>query len=126
MSGGFAGMAGVMGRVLLGGVFVFGALEHVGVRRDLVKFMRLRGVPMPLVVLAIGSIFQGVCGLLLMLGQLVQAACGGLVIFTIAATIMFLNFWDMEGAERAHARNAAVVNVGIIGGLFIAASQAVS
>ena len=126
MSSGFAGVAWVMGRALLGGVFVFGAFEHVGIRRDLVKFMRLRGVPMPLVVLAVGSLFQGVLGLLLMVGQFVQAACGGLVVFTIAATVMFLNFWDMDGADRVHARNAAVVNVGLIGGLFVAASRAVS
>lgn len=119
-----AEVALILGRVLLGGVFVFGGIEHFLSLQHLAQMMSKRGVPLPMTVLVAGSIFQIVFGVALMVGVLVPWACLGLVVFTIAATIMFLNFWDMQGFERVAARNTAVVNVAVVGGLVVAAAQA--
>lgn len=116
----------VVGRILLGGVFVTGGIEHAFTWKPLVGIMTKRGVPKPFVVLIVGSVFQSVLGVLLMLGILVAWASLGLIVFTIAATVMFLNFWDMDGPGREAAKNTAIVNVGLIGGLLVAASQATS
>lgn len=115
----------VVGRILLGGVFVTGGIEHAFTWKTLVGIMTKRGVPMPLVLLIAGSVFQAVLGVSLMLGMFVAWASLGLIVFTIAATVMFLNFWDMDGPGREAAKNAAIVNVGLIGGLLVAASQAI-
>lgn len=126
MNGELADIALVVGRLLLGGIFVFGGIEHYFVAKPVLAIMGKRGVPMPLAVLIVGSVFQAVLGLMLMLGVYVAWASLGLVVFTITATLMFLNFWDMDGSDREAAKNTAIVNVGLIGGLLVAASQAIA
>ena len=49
----------------------------------------------------------------------------GLVIFTIAASVMLLNFWSLEGAAREGALNGWLSNLGVIGGLLIAAAYSI-
>ncbi len=119
-----ADIALVVGRLLLGGIFVLGGIEHYFVARPVLAIMGKRGVPMPLAVLIVGSVFQAVLGLMLVLGVYVAWASLGLVVFTIVATLMFLNFWDMDGAERVAAQNNATVNFGVIGGLLVLAAEA--
>jgi putative oxidoreductase len=115
----------VVGRVLLGGLFVVGGVHHFFDLPPITEMMKARGVPEPRLVLIAGSVFQIVAGLLLMLGLWVAAAAFGLIVFTVAASVMLLNFWSMDGEARIGARSAFQANMGIIGGLLIAASQAV-
>jgi len=124
MSGQLADAAWFIGRLLLGGVFVFGGLEHFQMPKHLAEMMSKRGVPLPMLVLIVGSVFQIVLGAALIAGVLVPWACLGLVVFTVVATVMFLNYWDMQGFERVAARNTAIVNVAVIGGLLATASRA--
>jgi putative oxidoreductase len=86
--------------------------------------MKARGVPAARPVLIVGSVFQIAAGLLLALGVYVMWAALGLVAFTVIASIMLLNFWDLEGAARESAWNGFQANMAIIGGLLIAAAQA--
>jgi putative oxidoreductase len=113
-----------LGRILLGGLFVFGGVHHFFILDPLTEAIRKRGVPMPRLVLLAGSIFQLVAGLLLMLGLFVTPAAFGLVAFTLVASVMMCNFWNMSGAQRDAMRNVWLSNLAIIGGLLIAASQA--
>ena len=113
-----------LGRILLGGLFVFGGVHHFFILDLLTEVLRKRGVPMPWLVLIAGSIFQLVAGLLLMLGLFVAPTALGLIIFTLAASVMMCNFWNMSGAERDAMQNVWLSNLAIIGGLLIAASQA--
>ncbi len=84
-----------------------------------------RGVPFPRLVLIAGSAFQFVCGVLLIAGLWVPAAAFGLIAFTLIASVMLLNFWDMEGKARHDTINVWLQNLAIIGGLLIAAAQTV-
>src|SRR5690242_19871903 len=90
----------VFGRVLLGGLYVRGGVTHFFEMPLLVGKMTARGVPAPRFTLILGSVFQAVCGLLVMAGIYTAPAAWGLVLFTVVASIMFLNFWDMQGMER--------------------------
>ena len=74
--------------------------------------------------LLVGSAFQFVAGLLLILGLFVAPAALGLVLFTFAASAMLLNFWDLEGPAREAAINVWQSNLAIVGGLLIAAAHA--
>jgi len=115
----------VVGRLLLGGLFVFGGVHHLFIIPAIMEAMIARGVPAARLVLLAGSAFQFVAGLLLMIGVFVAPAALGLVVFTLAASIMLLNFWDMEGPAREAARNVWQSNLAIIGGLLIAAAHAI-
>jgi putative oxidoreductase len=115
----------LIGRLLLGGIFVFAGIRHLFIIPMVSQVMALRGVPAPWLVLVAGTAFQIAAGLLLILGILVPIAAAGLVIFTIAASIMLLNFWSMEGAAREGALNGWVSNLGVVGGLLAVAAHSI-
>ena len=115
----------VVGRLLLGGLFVYGGVHHLFTIPAITDVMIARGVPAARLVLLAGSAFQFIAGLLLVIGVFVAPAALGLVVFTLAASIMLLNFWDMEGPAREAAINVWQSNLAIIGGLLIAAAHAI-
>jgi putative oxidoreductase len=112
----------VTGRVLLGGLFVAGSLRHVFVFPMILQKMKARGVVAAPFLLVAGSLFQTVAGACLMAGILMFPAALGLAAFTVAASLMLLDFWNKVGPEREATINAALCNVAVIGGLFIAAA----
>lgn len=113
------------GRICLGGLFVIGGIRHFFERKPLTSFMRAQGVPLPRLTLLAGSVFQILAGALLIADRFTVAAALGLVAFTIAATIMFLSYWTLpSGPEREHAINGLLANIGVIGGLLLAAGIA--
>lgn len=110
------------GRICLGGLFVVAGTRHFFEQDGLTAAMRAAGVPLPRITLLAGSAFQIVAGALLMADLFTVAAASGLVAFTIAATLIFLRYWRMpSGAERERALNGLLSNIGVIGGLLIAA-----
>lgn len=86
---------------LLGGLFVVGGVRHLFVLDPLTEVIRKRGVPMPRLVLLAGSVFQLVAGLLLIFGLFVTPVALGLIFFTVCASVMMCNFWDMRAARNA-------------------------
>jgi len=122
MQDGPALMMIVLGRLLLGGLYVAGGIHHFFVIVPLTDALEARGIPFAKWVLLSGSMFQILAGTQLMLGLFVTAAAFGLILFTLAATIMLLNFWDMQGTARESAINTWKTNMAIIGGLLIAAA----
>ncbi len=112
-----------IGRLLLGGFFVVAGIGHFFIVPAVSQAMAQRGVPAPRFVLLFGTAFQIAAGLLLIAGILVPMAALGLVIFTLVASVMLLNFWSMEGAARDAALNSWKSNLAIIGGLLIVAAQ---
>jgi putative oxidoreductase len=112
----------VIGRVLLASLFVAAGIKHCFVAKEIVPAIAARGIPYPKLVLGLGSAFEFLFGLMLMFGIAGPWAPLGLAAFTIAATLMLVNFWDMQGPERAHATTSFQYNVAIVGGLLIAAT----
>jgi putative oxidoreductase len=110
------------GRILLGGVFVVAGLRHLMIVPVLSVAVAARGVPFPRTVLLAGTAFQIGAGLALVLGFLTSWAALGLILFTIVASVLLVNFWD-EDEERIALTNAFQTNIGLIGGLMISAAQ---
>ncbi len=117
-------MLEISGRLLLGGLFVMGGIKHYFIYSAILEMMTKRGVPFPKLVLIAGSVFQFVFGLLFIFGVAMPLASACLIIFTIAASIMLLNFWDLgPGPAREGLMNAFLTNMALIGGLLIAAAH---
>lgn len=111
-----------IGRLLLGGLFVVGGIHHFFIQPAITQSIAARGVPAAKFVLLSGSIFQILAGLALILGFYPMYAALGLVVFTVAASVLLINFWDMEGSARANAISTWQSNLAIIGGLLVAAA----
>src|SRR6185436_10604795 len=105
----------ILGRFLLGALFVYGGVSHLFAIPALTQAIAARGVPAPRLVLLVGSAFQFVAGLLLIIGLFVVPAAFALVLFTLAASALLVNFWDMEGHAREAATNVWLSNLAIIG-----------
>jgi putative oxidoreductase len=111
--------------MLLGGLFVVAGIRHLSMLPRLSTVLRTRGVPRPRLCLAVGTAFQIAAGGLLMFGLLVPPAAFALVVFTIVASVTMMNFWDLQGEMREAAIRGWQSNLAIIGGLLIAAAQAI-
>ncbi len=114
----------IVGRIGLGGLFVLGAVHHYLDFGPIAQQMADRRVPLPRALLVIGSVFQAVCGLLLMVGSYATYSALGLVLFTIVASAMLLDFWNMTGPQRQAAITTWQSNTAIVGGLLVAAAYA--
>ena len=109
------------GRLLLGGLFVLSGLRHLFIQPVLTDALRERGVPRARLVLLLATAFQISAGAFLALSLHVPSAALCLIAFTVTATILMLNFWDMQGPERQAAVQGWMTNAAIVGGLLLAA-----
>jgi putative oxidoreductase len=62
------------------------------------------------------------CGLMIAVGFWTRVAAIALLLFTLAATILFHDFWAMTGQARSMNLIAAMKNLAMMGGLLIVAS----
>jgi putative oxidoreductase len=115
----------LLGRFLVGGLFVLGGVKHFFIIPMMTEIMEKRGVPAAKLVLIAGSLFELVFGALLIFGLYVPLSAFCLIVFTIIATVMFFNFWDYApGPEREGLKNALLTNFAVCGGLLLAAAGA--
>ena len=111
-----------IGRILLGFLFVAGGIRHIMLFSAVAAEIKRMGLPWPRIILTAGTAFQITTGTLLALGIFVVPAALGLIAFTIVASVMMLPFWSMQGAGRTSAYLNWLSNVGIVGGLLLAAA----
>ena len=114
----------IAGRIMLGGLFVFAGIRHFTVLEPGTAAVAARGVPYPRAVFMGGSIFEAICGLLLMFGVYPVETSLALFVFTLTASIMLLDFWNKNGFERVVLFNNFSSNIGVLGGLLISAATA--
>ena len=112
-----------VGMALLGGVFVWAGVEHFLKFPTVVAQLTERQFPAPRFLLAAGSIVEIVAGLGLATGVARPYAAVTLIAFTIAASVMALNFWRYSGPERQGLRSAFTINIAVVGGLIVAATS---
>ena len=109
----------LVGRLLLGGAFVFAGMRNIANTKLLTGMMAARGVPQAGVVLWGGIVLQIVAGLMLMVGFHAAYAAAALIVFLVAGTLMFHNFWDHQGPDRASRINGVVSNVALAGSFLL-------
>ncbi|MEI9427811.1 DoxX family protein [Mesorhizobium sp. Cs1299R1N3] len=112
-----------LGRLLLGGAFVFAGLRNIQNAAFLSGLMVARGVPQARLALWAGIVLQIIAGVLVMAGLCTAIACAVLVMFLVVATPMFHNFWDHQGPDRATRINGFVGNVALSGGFLTLIAQ---
>lgn len=112
--------AAVLGYFLMGGIFVFAGIDHFRNFPAVRGMMAQRGWPIPGPLLASVSAFQIMAGLCLALGLFRPWAALGLAVFTVAASLSFLDFWRTNTPDRMWMRSEFIINTGLLGGLLLA------
>lgn len=111
-----------LGFVLLGGVFVWAGAEHLLKFDTIVTQLTERQFPAPRLLLAAGSVVEIAAGLCLAAGIARPYAALALIGFTVAASVLALDFWRYSGPERQGLRSAFTINIAVVGGLVLAAT----
>ena len=110
------------GYLLMGGIFVYAAIDHFRQFPKIKGMLAGRGWPFPGPLLAAGSVFQLLAGLGLGFGVLRPWAALGLAGFTVLASLTLLDLWRATGPDRVAMKGQFLVNTGLLGGLLLAAA----
>ena len=111
-----------LGLVLLGVVFAWAGGRHFLKFGEISGQLKQRNFPYPVPLLAAGSVLEIVAGICLIVGFARFYASLALAAFTIAASVMLLDFWNFNEPERQAMRLAFIMNVAVLGGLLVAAT----
>ena len=109
----------LVGRVLLGGIFVVSGYAKVVAVSAFAATLERRGVPLASVMGVIGAYVEFLGGLAIVLGIEVRCAALVMIAFVIVATLISHRFWELEGALRDAQRTQFSKNVAIGGGFFV-------
>ncbi|MBL9018762.1 MAG: DoxX family protein [Myxococcales bacterium] len=115
--------AALIGRIFLAGIFVVSGIAKLTDTAGTAGYMTAQGIPYAHAL----AIFAGLCeiagGLAIAFGFLSRLAAIGLFLFLIPTTLVFHNFWALDGAEAQLQMVSFLKNLAIMGGLLLLWAQ---
>jgi putative oxidoreductase len=109
----------IIGRLLLGAYFFRSGLQNMRKVELHTGILEKKGVPYPRVALWIAVAFELLGGASVALGIFPAIGALALAAFTIGASLLYHNFWTMQGDERASHLNSMVSNLALVGAFLI-------
>lgn len=109
----------LLARLLLGGAFLTFGIRNITNVGPLTAGLTARGLPLPRIAAIIGVALQIVGGALTAIGPFGVWGGAGLIVFVVLATVLFHNFWDYQGADRANHVTASIMNAGLVGAFLL-------
>jgi putative oxidoreductase len=110
----------LVGRILLGSIFVLSGFQKLMGFSGLVAGIAGKGLPMPEVLAVLTVAIELGAGLLLVVGWKARWAALLLFLFIIPVSLVYHNFWAMDGAQAAMNKVQFLKNVSIMGGMLMA------
>ncbi len=110
----------IIGRILIAFFFIKSGIPNVRNHAMWTGRMREQKVPFPKPVLFVGFAVQFVGAALILIDFYAGTGAIMLIIFTVAAALLFQRYWEQEDpGTRLNLRLAFWANVCIVGGLFV-------
>jgi putative oxidoreductase len=109
----------VAGRTLLGAIFLLSGISKVMDWSSSAAYMEAQGFVAVPFFLAAAALIEIVGGLAVITGTAARLAAVVLILFLIPTTVIFHDFWALEGAERQNQMNHFLKNLSIMGGLLV-------
>tara|TARA_B100001094_G_scaffold331219_1_gene398822 strand:+ start:1434 stop:1805 length:372 start_codon:yes stop_codon:yes gene_type:complete len=109
------------GQILISGLFLVTLIINATTKvKQHVDRMREMAIPYPLILLWIGFLIQAIGGTLLILDLHTNIGASLLIVFTIAASIIFHRFWNVREPLRRHLHLSFIFsNCAIVGALLL-------
>ncbi len=112
----------LLGRILIALLFIPAGINKITGFGGTVGYIASKGLPLPQVAAAGTIVVEVAVGLALLVGFKARYAALILAAFTIAASVIFHNFWAVPEAQKMMQQLMFTKNFAIVGGLlFIAA-----
>lgn len=115
-------VAPLVGRVLIALIFVFSGVNKILNFSMMTGFAGARGMPLPALMIAGAAAVEILGGVALLAGIQGKIAGWVLFLFLIPTTLIFHNFWAMQGADRIDNEAHFMKNLAIMGGLLFLAT----
>lgn len=109
----------IVARVLLALMFVLAGLSKFGDLGGTAGYIASKGLPMPSVLATATALLEFGAGLALMLGWRARPAALALFAFTLAASLLFHNFWALPADQQMTQQLLFMKNVSVAGGLLL-------
>jgi putative oxidoreductase len=107
------------GRALIALLFIPAGFSKIGGFAGTTGYIASKGLPLPELGAAIAIAVELGLGLLLLVGFKTRFAALGIALFTIAATVIFHNFWAVPAAQVMQQQQAFFKNIAVVGGLLL-------
>ena len=112
----------LVGRLLLALIFVLAGFSKLGGIEGTAAYIASAGLPMATALAVIVGLLELVGGIAIMVGYHARWAALALGLFTLAASLLFHNFWSMP-ADKAFVQQLMFMkNMSVAGGLFVVAA----
>jgi len=108
--------AALVGRILLASIFITSGFGKITGFEGTVGYIASQGLPLPQVGAIIAILVELGGGLMLAIGFKARWAALAIAIFTLAAGILFHNYWAVEAAQKMGQEINFWKNVAITGG----------
>ena len=105
------------GRILLSLIFVLSSLSKLSGWEETAGYMAYAGMSMIPLFLVTAIAIELLGGLSILLGFKVKIGAAALVLFLIPVSIIFHDFWTLEGMEAQLQKAMFMKNLSIMGGL---------
>ncbi len=113
----------LIGRVLIAAIFLLSGFAKLTDPSGTVGYMEAQGIPSAHILATVAGLAEVAGGLAILFGFLTRIGAVGLILFMIPTTVIFHDFWAMEGAEAKTQMVNFVKNLAIIGGLALLAAN---
>lgn len=123
MSNSSGSLTSLGGRILISLIFVGSGLMKVMNFSMMTPMMEAKHFPLPAVALGAAAALEIFGGLAILAGLKTRIAAWLLFLFLIPTTLLFHNFWTMQGMERMDNQGHFMKNLAIMGGLLILAAN---
>ncbi len=111
-----------LGRLALVAIFLVSGFGKFTGLAGATAYIASKGLPAPQVLAILAGLAEIGLGLLIAIGFKTRLAALGLAAFTIVATVIFHDFWNMSGDARGMNQIQALKNLAIVGGLLVLAA----
>lgn len=111
--------APLLGRIMITAIFLKSGFEKTIGFSAVAAGMAKKGMPFAEALLVGAIVFQIAGGLMVLFGWKARWGALLLIIFTIPTTLIFHDFWNVEGGEYRRQLTHFMKNLAILGGLFV-------
>lgn len=108
-------------RILMSSMFLWSGLGKIMAYSMMAGYATSKGLPMAGIAVAIAAVIEILGGLAILTGFHTRAASWVLFVYLIPTTIVFHNYWTMQGAMRIDTQTHFMKNLAIMGGLLLLA-----
>lgn len=107
----------LIGRLLIAGMFVYAGYGKIGGFGGTAAYIASKGLPLSQVLAAATIALELGAGLMLAIGWKARWAALALAVFTVLASVLFHNFWEMPAEQFRTQQLFFLKNMAIVGGL---------